>query len=186
MAIANFRVNTSGDVDGTDDVLPLTAAQRGMWFAESLSSDYSVNIAQYVDIRHESGALDYDLLARCCVEVGKLVESPYVRLAEVDGVPVQYVDLDFDQQVDILDLRHEPDPEAAALAWMQQEYRRPVDLLIDQYIVITIIKVADDRTFWYNRAHHIIIDGYAALSIMRRTVDRYNALRRGEQPHDKL
>ncbi|MDJ0025656.1 amino acid adenylation domain-containing protein [Gordonia alkanivorans] len=186
MAIANFRVKTSGDVDGTDDVLPLTAAQRGMWFAESLSSDYSVNIAQYVDIRHEPGGLDYDLLARCCVEVGKLVESPYVRLAEVDGVPVQYVDLDFDQHVDTLDLRHESDPEAAALAWMQQEYRRPVDLLTDQFIVITIIKVADDRTFWYNRAHHIIIDGYAALSIMRRTVDRYNALRRGDQPQDKL
>ncbi|AZZ81206.1 non-ribosomal peptide synthetase [Gordonia alkanivorans] len=186
MAIAEYRANTSGEVDETAQVLPLTAAQRGMWFAETLSTDYSVNIAQYVDIRHEPGGLDHDLLARCCVEVGKLVESPYVRLAEVDGVPVQFVDLDFDQQVDTLDLRHESDPEAAAMAWMRQEYRRPVDLLTDQLIVITIIKVADDRTFWYNRAHHIIIDGYAALSIMRRTVDRYNALRRGEQPHDKL
>lgn len=184
MAIANFRAGSSGDLGGVE-VLPLTAAQRGMWFAESLSPDYSVNIAQYVDIRHEPGGLDYDLLAQCCYEVGKLVESPYVRLAEIDGVPVQYVDLDFDQHVDWLDFRDHPDPESAALAWMRQEYRRPVDLLNDQLIVITIIKVADDRTFWYNRAHHIIIDGYAALSIMRRTVDRYNALRRGEDPQDK-
>ncbi|QHD87007.1 amino acid adenylation domain-containing protein [Gordonia sp. JH63] len=185
MAIADYRADTPGDVDGTDQVLPLTAAQRGMWFAESLSPDYSVNIAQYVDIRHEPGGLDVDLLARCCVEVGKLVESPYVRLTEVDGIPMQYVDIDFDQHVDIIDLRDRPDPVGAALEWMQQEYRRPVDLLSDQFIVIAIVKVADDRTFWYNRAHHIIIDGYAALTIMRRTVDRYNALRRGDEPRDK-
>ncbi|WP_372512880.1 amino acid adenylation domain-containing protein [Gordonia alkanivorans] len=156
-----------------------------MWFADTLSPDYSVNIAQYVDIRHEPGGFDIDLLERCCVEVGKSIESPFVRLSEVDGVPVQYVDLDFDQHVDILDFRGEADPVGAAMAWMQAEYRRPVDLLADQLIVIAILQVADDRTFWYNRAHHIIIDGYAALSIMRRTVDRYNALRRGVEPKDK-
>ena len=69
-------------------LLELTAAQRGMWFAESLSSEYSVNIAQYVDIRHAPGGLDIELFARCCEEVGKLVESPFVRLTEIDGIPV--------------------------------------------------------------------------------------------------
>ena len=185
MAIADYRAGTPGDVDETIQVLPLTAAQRGMWFAESLSSEYSVNIAQYVDIRHAPGGLDIDLFARCCEEVGKLVESPFVRLTEIDGIPMQYVDVDFDQTVDILDFRSEADPVAAAMAWMQAEYRQPVDLLTDQFIIVSILLISDDRTFWYNRAHHIIIDGYAALSIMRRTVDRYNALRRGDEPRDK-
>nr|WP_255218667.1 non-ribosomal peptide synthetase [Gordonia paraffinivorans] len=156
-----------------------------MWFAETLSPDYSVNIAQYVDIRHEPDGLDIDLLERCCVDVGKSMEFAFVRLTEVDGVPMQFVDLDFDQHVDILDFRGEPDPAGAAMAWMQAEYRKPVDLIEDQLIVISLLRVADDRTFWYNRAHHIIIDGYAALAIMRRTVDRYNALRCGEEPSDK-
>ncbi|ANY24674.1 amino acid adenylation domain-containing protein [Gordonia terrae] len=185
MAIADYRADTPGDVDETVQVLPLTAAQRGMWFAESLSSEYSVNIAQYVDIRHAPGGLDVELFAQCCVDVGKLVESPFVRLTEIDGIPMQYVDVDFDQTVDILDFRSEPDPVAAATAWMQAEYRQPVDLLNDQFIIVSILLISDERTFWYNRAHHIIIDGYAALSIMRRTVDRYNALRRGEEPRDK-
>ena len=41
----------SANVVGEDitEILPLTAAQRGMWFADTLSPDYSVNIAQYVD-----------------------------------------------------------------------------------------------------------------------------------------
>ncbi|WP_081622417.1 amino acid adenylation domain-containing protein [Jongsikchunia kroppenstedtii] len=167
------------------DVLPLTAAQRGMWFAETLSPDYSVNIAQYVDIRHEPGGLDYALLEQCVYEVGKASEFGYVRLAEVDGVPVQYVDLEYDQHVDVIDFRAHADPEAAAMTWMKAEYRRPVDLLTDQFIVISILKISDERTFWYNRTHHIILDGYAALSIMRRTVDRYNAIRRGQEPKEK-
>lgn len=167
------------------ELLPLTPAQRGMWFAETLSHDYSVNIAQYVVIRHEPEGFDIDLFVNCCEEVGRSVESPFVRLVEVDGVPMQYVDLAYDQHMDVLDFRGEPDPEAAAIAWMQADYRRPVDLLNDQFIVISLLRVAADRTLWYNRCHHIILDGYAALSVMRRTVDRYNALRRGAEPVDK-
>ncbi|NDK92188.1 amino acid adenylation domain-containing protein [Gordonia desulfuricans] len=166
-------------------LLPLTAAQRGLWFAETLSPDYSVNIAQYVDIRHEPGGLDIDLLVQCCYDVGKLVESPYIRLVEVDGVPMQYVDVDYDQRVDVVDLRDADDPVATAQDWMRREYRRPVDLLNDQLIVTTMLLVGEDRTFWYGRAHHIIVDGYAALGIVRRTVDRYNALRRGDEPTEK-
>ncbi|WP_312870297.1 non-ribosomal peptide synthetase [Gordonia asplenii] len=173
---------TAGD---GKDILPLTPAQRGMWFAENLSDDYSVNIAQYVDIKHEPDGLDFDLFVECCEDTGKLIESPFVRLTEVDGVPMQYVDVDFDQHVDLLDFRAKADPIAAAIEWMQADYRHPVDLIDGQFIVIAFIRVADDRTFWYNRCHHIILDGYAALAIMRRTVDRYNALRRGAQPVEK-
>ncbi|MEZ5210153.1 amino acid adenylation domain-containing protein [Gordonia sp. (in: high G+C Gram-positive bacteria)] len=164
---------------GSHHLLPLTPAQRGMWFAETLTSDYSVNIAQYVDIKHQPGALDIDLIVACCEEVGKIVESPFVRLTEVDGIPMQYVDVAFDQHVDVLDFRNEDDPEGAALAWMQADYRLPVDLIDGQFIVIAFIKITDERTFWYNRCHHIILDGYAALAVMRRTVDLYNARRRG-------
>lgn len=163
-------------------LLPLTPAQRGMWFAETLSAEASANIAQYVVISHQPGDFDVDLFVDCCEEVGKIVESPFVRLTEVDGIPMQYVDVDYNQHVDVFDFTNDPDPEAAALAWMQAEYRRPVDLLNDQLIVIALLRVSDSRVFWYNRCHHIILDGYAALSVMRRTVDRYNAIRAGVEP----
>ena len=185
VAIAEHRAKAQVAAETPLQYLPLTAAQRGMWFAESLAPDYSVNIAQYLDIRHPPGGLDIELLAECSIHVGKHLESPYTRLAEVDGVPMQFVDLDFDQQVDILDFRAEPDPAGAALAWMRAEYQRPVDLLNDQFVIAAILQVGDERTFFYNRAHHIVLDGYAALTGVRRTIDRYNALRRGLVPDDK-
>ncbi|WP_246221932.1 MULTISPECIES: amino acid adenylation domain-containing protein [Gordonia] len=181
------RVDGVESLPGTvlpDDLLPLTPAQRGMWFAENLSPDYSVNIAQYVDIQHAPGGFDDRLFTEICELVGKQIQSPYVRITEVDGVPMQYVDLDFDQHSQIIDLREDADPVAAAMTWMEAEYRRPVDLITDQFIVLILLRVADDRVFWYMRSHHIIVDGYAALSILRRIVDHYNAVRRGEQVVD--
>ena len=179
--------NPAGESELTSarKLLPLTPAQRGMWFADRLSPDYSVNIAQYVDIRHDPGALDIDLFMECSYEVGRELETPYIRLTEVDGVPMQYVDVDYDQTIDLLDFRGEDDPVAAAHEWMLAEYRRPVDLVNDQLIVIAIICVADNHTIWYQRAHHLIIDGYAALTNLRRVLECYNAARRGEDVSSK-
>ncbi|MFW0788914.1 amino acid adenylation domain-containing protein [Gordonia sp. CPCC 205333] len=174
-----------GPSDGAPTVLPLTAAQRGMWFAETLSADYSVNIAQYLDIRYAPGELDHDLFAQCNEAAGKAAESPYLRIVENDGIPGQVVDVDYDQHVDIMDLRSHADPVAAALKWMRAEYKRPVDLLNDQLVVCVLLRVADDRTFWYTRGHHIIIDGFAALTLTRMTVERYNAARRGTELAEK-
>ncbi|MFZ2510975.1 MAG: amino acid adenylation domain-containing protein [Gordonia sp. (in: high G+C Gram-positive bacteria)] len=183
------QANPDGDA-GPDrarhELLPLTPAQRGMWFADRLSPDYSVNIAQYVDIRHQPGGFDIELFMDCSYEVGRELETPYIRLTEVDGVPMQYVDVDYDQKVDLIDFRGNPDPLDEAKAWMNDEFRRPVDLINDQLIVVAILRVADDHTIWYQRAHHLIIDGYAAFTNMRRLLDRYNARRRGEELKPKL
>lgn len=182
------RVQTTAQIHGNNSGvqrLNLTAAQRGMWFAEHLSPEFSVNLAQYLDIRYVQGALDHDLLAWCNEETGKIVESPYLRLVETDGIPGQIIDVEYDQHVDIIDLRSEVDPVAAAMQWMRAEYMRPIDLLTDQLVVIALLRVADDRTFWYARGHHIIIDGYGAMNLLRMAVDRYNAARRGTEVVEK-
>ncbi|NNG98371.1 non-ribosomal peptide synthetase [Gordonia araii] len=177
---------THGDAVGSSDILPLTPAQRGMWFAENLSPDYSVNVAQYLDLRYEPGAFDHKLFADCTKAACQVLESPYVRVVDYpDGTPGQVVDLDLDYSVEILDFRDEADPETAALDWMKAEYQRPIDLYRDDPVVAKLIRIADDRTFWYGRGHHIVIDGYAALTMVRMTVDRYNAARRGMELAEK-
>ncbi len=172
--------------DVTPEYLDLTPAQRGMWFAETLSPEYSVNVAQYLDIRFAPGAFDHDLFAECNLAASRAIESPYTRLVDrPDGTPAQVIDFDVPIEVDILDFRAEADPEAAAMAWMRGEYQRPLDIRTDMLVVTTLLRIADDRTFWYGRGHHIVIDGYAALTLVRMTVDRYNAARRGTEVDEK-
>lgn len=66
---------------GHATVLGLTPAQRSMWFAEHLSGEHSINIAQYLDLRFDRG-FDHELFADCVVGAAKALESPYVRLVE--------------------------------------------------------------------------------------------------------
>lgn len=167
-------------VDIDDHLLPLTASQRGMWFAENLSPDYSVTIAQFLEIRDETRPLDHDLFRSCVLVAGHELQSPFIRLVEVDGVPYQVVDDSVPFRVEDLDLRHVEDPVAAAHRWMEHDHQAPVDLLDTPLAVSTLIRVADDRTFWYLRGHHIIIDGYAALTAVTEVCNRYNAALRGE------
>ena len=156
-------------------LLELTAAQRGMWFAESLSPDYSVTVAQYIDIRDGDRPLDVELLRRVITEVGRETEMAFTRIVEVDGVPMQFVDQSVDNGVHYVDLRGESDPVASAHDWMNSDYRGSMDLQSDLLVVCALLRVADDRVFWYVRAHHIALDGYAALTVVYEILNRYNA-----------
>lgn len=158
----------------------LTAAQRSMWDAEHLQDDYSVTVAHYLDIRDTDRTLDRDLFRAGVREGSRLLETAYSRFAVVDGEPRQYVDLDMPFDVVDIDLRGEPDPLAAADAWMAADHQSTMDVTSDPVAISAFIRVADDRTYWYLRGHHIAFDGFAALTCLHEGVDRYNAAVRGE------
>ena len=169
------------DAQNGDGLIPLelTAAQRGMWFAENLSQGYSVNIAQFLDIRDVDKPLDTSLFVRVAAETGHDLELAFTRIVDVDGIPRQIVDQSIENSVRLLDLRHESDPEFAARQWMNADYQSETNLLEDRLVESALIRVADDRHLWYLRAHHIALDGYAALTAVREVLERYNAELRG-------
>ncbi|WP_143965715.1 amino acid adenylation domain-containing protein [Gordonia zhaorongruii] len=163
---------------GSDEqqLLPLTAAQRGMWFAENMSPDYSVNVAQYLDIRDADRRLNLDLFAAMHDEGARELQSAFTRLVEIDGEPKQVVDYSLPFGLEQIDFRGEDDPVSAAQAWMNADYQRTVDLLGGVPLARAgLLRVADDRVFWYLRGHHLLMDGFAALNNVLRLVDRYNA-----------
>jgi amino acid adenylation domain-containing protein len=164
--------------DGTESELvplELTAAQRGMWFAENLSADYSVTVAQYLDIRDQDRRLDRELFRRAVVDNGRAQESAFTRIVEVNGIPMQVVDQSLDNDLEYRDFRGHSDPAAAAMQWMNDDYQRQMDLRTDKLVVSTLLQISDDRHFWYVRAHHIALDGYAGLMAVQDVVNRYNA-----------
>lgn len=81
-----------------------------------------------------------------------------------------------------MDLRDRPDPEAAAHAWMRAEYTAPLDVMRDRLVRLAMLRVAEDRWFWYARMHHIVLDGMGALALVQRTGELYNAAFDGREP----
>ncbi|WP_067827391.1 non-ribosomal peptide synthetase [Nocardia inohanensis] len=156
----------------------LSAAQRGIWFAQHLAGDTPISIAQYVEF---DGAVDIELLADAARQAGREFGTGYLRLLEIDELPWQLVDTSLDDRIDTVDFRDEADPAAAARAWMRAEYTAPLDMTRDRLCKVAMLRLAEDRWWWYSRFHHILLDGVGALTMLQRTGEIYNAAARGEQ-----
>ncbi|WP_084525422.1 amino acid adenylation domain-containing protein [Nocardia vaccinii] len=159
------------------DVRPLTAAQRGIWFAQHLAASSPISVAQYVEI---VGELDTDLLVEACNTASREFGSGHLRLLEVDGEPRQFVD-ENGTPVSVVDLRDHPDPVTTARRLMVEEYSAPLDLLNDDLMASVIYRVGEEHFLWYQRAHHVALDGFAAVTMMHRVTELYNAWIAGEQ-----
>ncbi|MEK8072440.1 non-ribosomal peptide synthase/polyketide synthase [Rhodococcoides navarretei] len=162
---------------------PLSPAQLGMWFAQHVDPSVPANIAQYIELH---GELDVELLRRASSQAALELQSGFVRIVEIDAEPRQLVDPTLDDSLNYLDLRGEADPRAAALAWMHGDYSAPIDVLRDRLIAATVLRLEDDVWFWYERVHHVVLDGFGAVTFMNRAAELYTAAVEGTEPSKNL
>ncbi|WP_435795218.1 non-ribosomal peptide synthase/polyketide synthase [Nocardia aurea] len=175
----NARPKADADTSTTEPIpFPLAPAQLGLWYAQLLDPDVPINIAQYVDIR---GDLDTAVLEEVSREAALDYESTLVRLGAGEGTPHQIVDPALTIDIPLIDFRDHIDPAAAAEEWMRADAGAPVDLLRDRLFAGAVLRVADQRYFWYLRAHHIVLDGFGALTNTMRVAERYTARMHGNE-----
>ncbi|MDV8070277.1 non-ribosomal peptide synthase/polyketide synthase, partial [Rhodococcus sp. IEGM 1366] len=173
------EVGSSPEEVQRSGAFPLSAAQLGMWFAQHLDPSVPVNIAQYVELR---GALQLNVLRAACADAGREIGSAFVRIIEVDAQPFQIIDDTLDDSVGYVDVRSEADPHDAAMRWMRADRSRPVDMLADRLISATILRLEQDRYYWYTRVHHTILDGFGASTFVTRVAELYSARVEGREP----
>ena len=162
--------------------MPLVAAQPGIWMAEQLSPLVNAwSVAHYVEL---NGALDERLLCRAVVSGMAEADTLRMRFDFADGVPVQWVDTDRTfTSPQRYDLRTESDPAVAALALMQQDLDRDLRINSGSELYQHIIfRLSDTRWFWYQRFHHLVVDGFSFTAITRRIAEIYTALADNRQP----
>ncbi|MGW6333102.1 amino acid adenylation domain-containing protein [Nocardia rhamnosiphila] len=152
--------------------VPLSAGQRGLWLAQQLRPDIPISEAQYIELH---GDLDIELLRRSLLRAGHEFQSGYLRLVENGGEPQQLYDPYLASTGPILDMRGEPDPVAAGLQWMRREYTAPLDILRDRLFAGALLQVGDRHYLWYNRVHHVALDGYGAMTMVNRVAALYTA-----------
>ncbi|MFF4422637.1 amino acid adenylation domain-containing protein [Streptomyces sp. NPDC001549] len=163
--------------------LPLTGAQTGVWYGQRLDPDSPVyNVGQYVEI---DGPLDAGLFVAALRQTVAESEALTARFAEgPDGEPYQvaWSGPAAGPPVAVLDHTGQDDPYGTALSLMRADMARPVDPVRDSLYVFTLHRVGPDRTLWYQRAHHIVLDAFGFSLLSRRTAEIYTALAGGEEP----
>ncbi|HBS5431166.1 TPA: enterobactin non-ribosomal peptide synthetase EntF [Klebsiella variicola subsp. variicola] len=160
--------------------LPLVAAQPGIWMAERFSTlPGAWSVAHYVELR---GALDPALLGKAIVAGLQQADTLSLRFEEEEGEVWQWVAADRTfGEPSIIDLRTAPDPHRAATERMQADLAQ--DLRVDggnPLVCHQLLRVGDDRWYWYQRYHHLLVDGFSFPAITRQIAAIYRAWQRGE------
>src|SRR6476620_10526325 len=154
--------------------LPLSDAQLGIWFAQTIDQSSSTyNLAEYLEI---GGPVDATLFEVALRQVVAETEALHVRFVSNADVPGQIIGPAPDWSMSLVDVSGAPDPQAAAERWMRAELARPVDLTCGPLFAYALLKAAADRFFWYSRYHHIVMDGFGFALVARRMAAVYSAL----------
>jgi nonribosomal peptide synthetase DhbF len=152
----------------------LSGAQSGIWFAQQLEPENSIyNTAEYIEI---NGPVDPRLFELAVRQAVKEAEALHVQFGVDKNGPWQIIRPASDFPLHFSDVSAEENPRLEAERWMNEELARPVDLLGDPLFCQALFKAAPDCYLWYQRIHHIVMDGYGFALIARRVAGIYTAM----------
>ncbi|WP_061709486.1 enterobactin non-ribosomal peptide synthetase EntF [Pseudenterobacter timonensis] len=156
---------------------PLVAAQPGIWMAEQLSSlPNAWSVAHYVELK---GDIDAPLLAKAVVAGMMQADTLRTRFEEDNGEIWQWIDESMALAgPQIIDLRACADPHAAALARMEADLSQ--NLRVDSGEPLAchlLLQVGEQHWYWYQRYHHLVVDGFSFPAITRQIAAIYSAWR---------
>ncbi|MCO6024059.1 condensation domain-containing protein, partial [Enterobacter hormaechei] len=156
--------------------LPLVAAQPGIWMAEQLSSlPNAWSVAHYTELK---GAIDAPLLAKAIAEGMMQADTLRMRFAEDNGEVWQWIDEAM--------LLPEPsivrvDSHDAAVALMEADLNQNLRVDSGQPLAFhQLIQVGESHWYWYQRYHHLVVDGFSFPAITRQIAAIYAAWQKGE------
>lgn len=152
---------------------PLSAAQHGIWVGQQFDLASAVyNAGECIEIRGPLVVEHFESALRQAIDEAEALHARFVPGA---SGPVQFVQPRAAWQLYVADVSQMPDPWAAAQAWMHEELTRTVDLGQGPLFAEALFKAASDRYFWFQRAHHIALDGFGFSLVARRVADLYTA-----------
>ncbi|CAO3456797.1 Enterobactin synthetase component F, serine activating enzyme (EC 2.7.7.-) [Azospirillum argentinense] len=166
-------------------IIPLLGTQLGIWLADQVAARKNAYvIAHAIEL---NGAIDAARLSDAIRDGLAEADTVTARFAERDGRVVQILGGDAVAEPERLDLTTAADPEAAARAVMADDLAGdlPADgerLLCRQILFDVTVADGAPRWIWYQRYHHIMLDGYSFNALTRRIADLYGASVQGRAP----
>lgn len=155
----------------------LSGAQRRVWIVsqqEAGSRAYILPGAYFVE-----GEVNTAALGQAFKSVVERHESLRTRFINVDGEPRQVIDGAEAIEMEVIDLRDEPEAEQQARAIARREATEVFDLEKGPLVRMKLVRIADERQVILVTLHHIIADGWSVNVLMREMMSLYEAFREG-------
>ena len=152
--------------------LPLTGAQRNVWFHQQLDpNEPAYNTGNYIELEGDIDVARLDRAQRRLFE-----ETDVLRLGfhDIDGEPYQVVMAIPASDLRVWDLRDEDDAELRASQILEEEHYRLFDLERGLVYRCGLIRVSEKRWIWFWFGHHLMMDGVGVDNLLARLVARYD------------
>ncbi|MDN3351338.1 non-ribosomal peptide synthetase [Actinomadura sp. DC4] len=155
----------------------LTSAQIGIWYAQH-STAYAAkyNIGAALEIR---GHVDVDLMRQAYHRVVDESDALRAHFTMDKGTVRQFFTKPDGHPFNYCDLSSEVDSPAIADARMRAAMEQPFDLYADTLHEQELFKIGPDHYLWFQRAHHLVADGFSLVVVFGRLAEIYASLRSG-------
>lgn len=162
--------------NSSQDLLPLTDAQAGIWYAQQRDPDNPIyKTGEYIVI---DGMVDESCFVEAVTIAVNEVDSLHARfMTTIEGPRMLITRRDW--EVDRLDFSKQNQPLECAIDWMKNELSVAVDLAKDRLFSMAFITLSPKRCIWFLSLHHIAIDGYSMSLIASRVAHIYTNLTTG-------
>ncbi|MGW2843349.1 condensation domain-containing protein, partial [Streptomyces sp. NPDC001493] len=160
--------------------LPLSEAQRDIWTAHALDrTGLKYNVGECRDIL---GPVDPELMGTAWRRLVEEADVMRTLRFEDDGESVwQLIDAEPGARtLPFTDVSAEDDPEQAAWSLVDAAIGAPFDLTRESPVRCALIKLAEDRYFYFYGFHHLLVDGVSVSMLLKRLVELYEKAVAGE------
>ncbi len=152
----------------------LSGAQAGIWFSQQLEPENPIyNAGEYIEI---NGTINVNYFKLALEQAVKEAEALHIQFGVDEDEPWQMLCPPSEFSLHFIDVSNEEDPRQAAKNWMTKDIIKPVNLISGPLFCQALFKIASDRYYWYQRIHHIVMDGFGFSLIAQRVAHIYTAL----------
>jgi amino acid adenylation domain-containing protein len=158
---------------GQTEPLPLSHAQRRLWFLNQMHPDSDLyNMSGVLRFR---GRLDLQALEMSLNQIINRHESLRTTFPVIDGSPVQLIADQFEICFSTLDLQSASDPERAAEDAARADARQPFDLQQGPLFRCRLLRLSADHHQLMITMHHIISDAWSVDLFIRELTTLYQS-----------
>ena len=163
----------------SDVVLPLSAAQMGVWMSQALDpASPNLKLAESIEI---DGLVSRALMEAACRTVVEETQALHARFVFDGDTVKQIVRVPTPWSMTYIDWMNVDDPGAAARRWMQEDLDRPFDLTKGRLFSLALLKLSHSHFVFYHCYHHIVVDGFGRSLLLNRIAAVYNQMSAGTE-----
>jgi nonribosomal peptide synthetase DhbF len=155
----------------------LLSAQKPLYVAQKLNPESrAFNAGGYVVIK---GPLDVKTFQEASAACIAETEALHLRFLSDAHGPYQVLGPLATPPLKIIDMSENPDPFAAAMAWMQQELKQELNLESGRTFSWSLLRLSSEHFLFCTIYHHLVVDGLTSLLLVRRVRQLYQAIKTG-------